>query len=209
MTSATGDGPVPAAGDVRTVGPAHRGRWLLLLLLAAGAVGVAARPTWVVADAAGVLDGAGTVTVAGTAAAPQLSAAALVLLAAAGAVTLVGRAGRWVVAVVTVGAGVLVVGAALAVLGDPGAAADGAVSDVTGVVAAEVTASSTPGPTAALVVGAAVAVLGVLLARAGGAWQVRSRRHEHPAASPGTPPAAGHGDERADWDSLTRGDDPS
>ncbi|UZN01585.1 Trp biosynthesis-associated membrane protein [Cellulomonas sp. S1-8] len=197
-----------AAAHPGPVAPARRGRWVLALLLAAGVVGLVTVPTWVTGSGTSVLDGAVTVTVDGAAAAPQAPAAALVLLAAAGALALVGRAGRWVVAAVSAGAGVLVLAAGAAVLADPSGAVSGAVADATGVTGAS-GATTTAGPAAAVVVGVLVVLLAVALARAPGAWDHRSRRHERPVGpdTGGTDPGAA--DERADWDALTRGDDPS
>lgn len=197
-----------AAAHRTTVAPARRGRWVLLLLLAAGAVGLVTVPTWVTGSGSSVLDGAVTVAVDGAAAAPQAPAAALVLLAAAGALALVGRVGRWVVAAVSAGSGVLVLAAGATVLADPAAAVAGAVADATGVAGAA-GATTTAGPAAAVVVGVLVVGLAVALLRAPGAWDQRSRRHDRPAGPDAGATATGAADERADWDALTRGDDPS
>jgi len=182
---------------------------VLLLLLAAALVGLVALPTWVVGEGSSALEGAVTVAVSGSAAAPQTRAAALVLLAAAGAVALVGPVGRRVVAAVAACAGVLVAAAGVAVLRDPAGAASAAVADATGVAAGEPGAAATGAPAAALVVGLLVVVLAVALVRAPGAWDQRSARHDRPTArgaGAASPPVA---DERSDWDSLSRGDDPS
>lgn len=197
--------PGAADGGAR----ARRGRWVLLLLAAAALAALVTAPAWVTSEAAGTLDGTATVTVAGAQAAPQARAAALVLLAAAGAVALVGRVGRWVVAAVTAGAGALVAGGAVGVLLDPAGAAAGAVAQATGVATARPVAGLTAGPGAAVGVGVLVVVLAVALLRAPGAWEQRSRRHEPPTGTGGGAPAAGPPDERADWDALSRGDDPS
>lgn len=192
-----------------TAGPARRGRWVLLLVLAAAAVGGVSRPTWAVGQVGAVLHDVVAVPVAGAIAAPQTGAAALVLLAAAGAVALVGRVGRGVVAAVTAGAGVLVVAAGLTVLRDPGAAVAATLADATGVTGGEPDARATAAPVVAVVLGAVVVVLAVLLARARGGWQQRSRRHERPTVQGRDVAPAPPGDERADWDALSRGDDPS
>lgn len=203
MTGAPGDGAARAA----TGGPARRGRWVLLLVLAAALVAVVALPTWVVAEGSSPLESAVDVGVTGAEVAPQTTAAGLVLLAAAAAVALVGRTGRWVVAVVTAGAGLLVSAAAGAVLRDPGGAVSGAVAEATGVAVGDPAASVTAWPVVAVVAGALVVLLGVALARAGGSWRHTSRRHERPGGP--APATAGTVDERAAWDALSRGDDPS
>jgi len=188
---------------------ARRGRWVVLLLGAAGLVGLVSVPTWVHGEGRSVLEGTVAVAVPGSQAAPQAPAAALVLLAAAGALALVGRVGRWVVAGVSAAAGVLVVAGAVGVLRDPAGAVAAAVADATGVAAADPVASATAWPVVALVVGAAVPVLAVVLARAPGGWDQRSQRHERPAPGRAGRNASGAADERSDWDALSRGDDPS
>lgn len=195
--------PAPAVGE-----GARRGRWTVLLLAAAAVTGVVALPVWVRGEGPGALGAAVRVDVAGAAAAPQVPAAALVLLAAAGAVLLVGAAGRRVVAVVVLGAGALTAAGGTAVLRDPGAGVAAAVADVSGVLPSAPLASATPAPVLAVLAGVLVAVLGVALLRAPGRWDGRSRRHERPV--PGGPgPSDAEPDERADWDALSRGDDPS
>ncbi|MBF0689325.1 MAG: Trp biosynthesis-associated membrane protein [Cellulomonas sp.] len=203
MTGAPADGAARAA----TGGSARRGRWVLLLVLAAALVAAVALPTWVVAEGSSSLESRVSVGVTGAAVAPQTTAAGLVLLAAAAAVALVGRAGRWVVAIVTAGAGLLVAAAAVAVLADPGGAVSGAVAETTGVAVGDPPASVTAWPVVACVAGALVVLLGLALGRAGGSWRHTSRRHERPGGP--APATTGAADERADWDALSRGDDPS
>lgn len=191
----------------------RRGRWLALLVLAAAAVALSAVPTWVTARAGTALEGDVVVRVAGTQAAPEVVAAAVALLASAAALGLVGPVGRRVVAVVAAACGALVVAAAVGVLRDPAGAATAAVAERTGVEPASPDVAVTAGPAVAVAVGALVVLLALGLARAPGAWAQRSRRHEVPGttATPGAGrgPAADDDDGRADWDALSRGDDPS
>ncbi|ADG74886.1 Trp biosynthesis associated, transmembrane protein, Oprn/Chp [Cellulomonas flavigena DSM 20109] len=210
MSDAPTGADAPAGADGAPVrARARRGRWVLLLLVAAGLVALVSAPTWVTTEGTSTLDGTVRVVVTGAQAAPQTRAGALVLLAAAGAVALVGRVGRWVVAAVTAGAGALVVGGAAAVLLDPAGAATTPLAQATGVVTAQPVADVTAGPAAAVGVGLLAVLLAVALLRAPGAWEQRSRRHERLTARGGVAPAAGPPDERSDWDALSRGDDPS
>lgn len=186
----------------------RRGRWVGALLVAAALVGVVALPTWVRASASTALTDGLDVVASGGRVAPQVPAAALVLLAAAGATALVGRAGRRVVAALTAAAGAVVATAGVAVLRDPAGAVRATVTDVTG-VGAVVEPAATVAPTVAVVAGAGVAVLGLALLRARGDWRARSRRHDVPGASTAADGPAGPPDERDDWDALSRGDDPS
>lgn len=208
MTAPGGTPPADTSPPTARTGP-RRGRWAALLVLAAAAVAACAAPVWVVGEGVSPLDGVVAVPATGTQVAPQAGAAALVLLACAGAVALVGRGGRLAVAVVTGGAGVLVTTAAVGVLARPAGAVRGAVADATGVTAQDVSATTGAAPVVAVVVGVLVVVLAVTLGRARGAWHVHSSRHERPGRSVTGATPAGPDDERAAWDALSRGDDPS
>jgi uncharacterized membrane protein (TIGR02234 family) len=184
---------------------AGRGRAAALLLVLAGLTALVAVPTWFTTTGTTALEGTVTVHVSGSQVAPAILAAAVAILAAVAAVALVGRAGRWVVAVVVVACGVLVVGTTLTVLGDPVAAVIPVVADQTGVGRLAGPVSTSLWPWLAVVVGVLDALAGVWLVLASRRWAGPSRRHESAAA----PTAAAEPDERADWDALSRGDDPS
>ncbi|WP_456844698.1 Trp biosynthesis-associated membrane protein [Cellulomonas sp. P5_C6] len=182
-----------------------RGRAAVLLLLLAGLTAIVAVPTWFTTTGTTALEGTVTVQVSGSQVAPAILAAAVAILAAVAAVALVGRAGRWVVAVVVVACGVLVVGTTLAVLGDPAAAVTPVVADETGVGRLAGPVTTSVWPWLAVVVGVLDVLAGVWLVLASRTWAGPSRRHESAAA----PAVAADPDERADWDALSRGDDPS
>jgi len=202
------DGPEPAtdALSARRSG-GRRGRAVLLLLLLAGATAVSALPTWFVAHGTEALHGTVDVRVSGTDAAPAVLAAALVLAASALAAALVGRVGRWAVALVVVVAGLLVVGSTIAVVRDPVAAVHEAVAHATGVGQLVGDVSTTAWPWVAVALGVVGALAGAWLPWAARSWARPSRRHEQAArVAPG-------GDERPDertaWDALSRGEDPT
>ena len=172
---------VPAPAPRRRAG---RGRAAALLLVLAGLTALVAVPTWFTTTGTTALQGTVTVHVAGSQVAPAILAAAVAILAAVAAVALVGRAGRWVVALVVVACGVLVVGTTLAVLGDPVAAVSPVVADQTGVgrLAGPVTTSLWP--SLAVAVGVLDALAGVWLVVASRAWAGPSRRHESATIPP-------------------------
>ncbi|HEY0189115.1 MAG TPA: Trp biosynthesis-associated membrane protein [Cellulomonas sp.] len=162
---------------------------MLLLLLLAGAVGLTTLPVWVRAVASAPVTGDVDVTVSGSESAPGVVAAALVLLAAAAAVALVGRVGRWVVAVVVAGAGVLVVASALAARTGAVSAAEQAAADQTGVALLVEGPQVAPWPWLAVALGVLVVAAAVGLVRASGRWAPPSDRHERAGgAVPGTAP---------------------
>ncbi|UJP38919.1 Trp biosynthesis-associated membrane protein [Cellulomonas palmilytica] len=187
---------------------AGRGRAAGLLVLAAGLTGLVAVVPWLTVDTTTVLGVPRTISVSGSSAAPSLVAAALVLLAAAGAVALVGRAGRWVVAGAVALAGALVVVDAVGVLRAPVDTAAPRVVEELGLERA-LEAAVSPWPWVAVVVGVLDVLLAVWLVRASAAWST-GRRHE--SGTTDAPPAGRGGaplSERDQWDALTRGDDPT
>lgn len=194
---------MPAAADAR----GRRGRAVLLLLLLAGATAISALPTWFVAHGTEALHGTVDVRVSGTDAAPAVLAAALVLAASALAAALVGRVGRWVVALVVAVAGVLVAASTIAVVRDPVAAVHEEVAQATGVGQVVGDVTTTAWPWVAVACGVLAVLAGVWLPRASRSWARPSRRHEKPAAA--APSGDGRPDERSAWDALSRGEDPT
>ncbi|MGY4642283.1 Trp biosynthesis-associated membrane protein [Cellulomonas sp. URHB0016] len=175
------------------------------MVLLAGVTVAPALPTWLTTTGTTPLRDSVTVTIAGSQVAPGIFAAGVALLAAAAAAALVGRAGRWVVAVVVAGCGVLVVLGAVAVVAHPVAAATPVVADVTGVGHISGPVETTVWPWVTVGVGVLVVLSAVWFLRTSRGWGGTSPRHE----AAGTQPGVGPDDERADWDALSRGDDPS
>ncbi|WP_051640363.1 Trp biosynthesis-associated membrane protein [Cellulomonas sp. URHE0023] len=185
---------------------AGRGRAAGVLVVLAGLTALTAVPVWFTTSGTTALEGTVQIAVRGTDVAPAILAAAVAILAAGAATGLVGRAGRWVVALVVAACGGLVVATAASALADPAAAVASEVATQTGVghLAGPVTA--TPWPTIALVVGVVDLVAAVWLVVASRRWNVPTRRYQ---ATPDPAALATAPDERADWDALSRGDDPS
>ena len=188
------------AGD-RGRRPAGRGRAILGVLVTAGVVFAVATPAWVRAAGSTALVAHVPVAISGTRASTAVGAAALVLLAAGGALSLVGRAGRWVVAFVVIAAGILVAGSALAVIVDPVPVATTIVAEQTGAGALSGAVQLTVFPYLATVVGVAVVVVGGFVVRVSGAWATSARHEVAATAAPD--------DDHSAWDALTRGDDPT
>ena len=184
----------------------RRGRWVAVLIGAAGATSASGVPAWLRATGSSALDGDVVVAVAGNQAAPGVLAAAVVMIAAAAAVGLVGRVGRWVVVAAVAAAGVVVVASVVGVLADPAPVATVAVAARTGVTALAGPVALTPWPWIALGVGLVDLFVSLALGRASTRWQPVSRRHVPSAVAVA---AAEIDDDRAAWDALTRGDDPT
>lgn len=189
--------------------------------------------TWVRATTSSAIDPDVQVSVTGSVMAPGSSAGGLVVLAAATALALGGRWGRWLAAGGVVLGGVLVIAASLGAPGDAAGAARAAAQTAVGVAQLDDGAALTVMPWFALVLGAAAVALGLRAAVTARGWGEASTRHEDAARAPvagaavgavgrptdhpdGVPTSAAEGrarssgvDEHAAWDALSRGDDPT
>ncbi|MGY2085090.1 Trp biosynthesis-associated membrane protein [Blastococcus sp. SYSU DS0539] len=147
-------------------------------------------------------------TLTGGDAAPLVTAAGLVLLAAAVALLAVRGAGRAVVGLLMAAAGGALLWSGIRVL--TGGVADAA-ADLPGVGGTSVTGTtvdvSAAWPVLAVVAGVLAVAAGLLAALRGGSWPAMGRRYER---TPGTAPARST-EERADdaWKALDRGEDPT
>lgn len=176
-------------------------RRAVLLLLALGALAlVFSMPVWVHAEGSSALADDVDLAVAGTTAAPAVSAAALVLAAAALALGLVGPIARWIVVVVVAASGLVVTVGALAVARNPVASASAEAARVTGVAQVHGDVTVTAYPWIAAVVGLLAVTTAVGAAVAARGWPATGRRHER---VPGTD--AADDDPAALWDETTRG----
>ncbi|SDU75609.1 TIGR02234 family membrane protein [Jiangella alkaliphila] len=186
----------------------------LLLLAAGGVLGlVAASRSWGTAEQSSSLS-VTTEPVSGSDLLPLAPAVALVALAAVVAVPAVRRLGRRVVGGVLAVLGAVQAVMAAVVLPD----LDGRVSDwlATGPEAtgpAESVSTSPAWAVAVVLAGLLVTVAGLLVAVRGPSWPSMGARYERsggrgrrPAAEPAKKPAEGN---RATWDALDRGDDPT
>ncbi|GGC89029.1 hypothetical protein GCM10011512_14920 [Tersicoccus solisilvae] len=221
MTAAGGPaGPAGTRGAGRP--RITRARTVLLTVLAAAVVFVTTTQTWVHATLTSGTVRSIEAAVNGSDAARSVTALALVALAGALAISIAGRIARIVVAAIIVLAGIGCALAAVAVLADPGAAANGQIAARSGVTGGTISASVTGWVTVAVVAAVLLAACGILVLMAGPRWDA-ARRFETPATAPDDGPAApvdtsdearrtaasGHGDDIDSWDSLTRGQDPT
>jgi hypothetical protein len=208
-------------------GPTRRTSIWVLLLLGAATLAAAA-PTWSRTTGATALDPQVEVVVSGTDAAPGVSAAALVLVAAALALGLVGRVGRWVVLTVAAASGVVTTVAALGVALDPEPSARSAVADATGVTELTAPVELTAAPWVAAALGVLTVLAVAWVAVGSRSWARAGTRHERataagapgtegggvvvepdPAAVPRDPAAADDLTDHDAWDALSRGEDPT
>ncbi|CAM5318598.1 Trp biosynthesis-associated membrane protein [Leifsonia shinshuensis] len=157
---------------------------LLALVVGSGLGLLSATQTWFTIQVRDVADHAGTVTVAGSAAAPALTALSLAGLALTAALAIAGPVFRIVLALLGILLGVSIVYSALAVLGDPLQAASAAITSATGVAGEaslrKLVQSTTTEfwPWIAVVGGVLVAVAGALAIVFLRAWPGPSRKYQ-------------------------------
>jgi len=142
--------------------------------------------------------------VQGSKAATTVTALALVALAGGLAAAIAGRIARWVIAAIIVLASAGIVTAAVTVMADPLAAAQGSIAAATGITGSSVQVSVSAFPALAVVAGILLGLGALLIIPAGRHWKTRTK---YDAAAAGA--ADGPADEIDSWDRLSRGDDPT
>ncbi|GAB3554781.1 hypothetical protein GCM10027404_29650 [Arthrobacter tumbae] len=154
-----------------------------------------------------------SIEVPGSDAATAVTAFALVGLAAALAASIAGRIARWIIAVILTVAGVGIALSSLAVATDPMTAAEPAIGEALGVTSQDgASVTATAMPWLAAVAGLMLLLCAVWLLIAGSGWRT-ARRYENrqePSPSRNAPAKADtNADEIDNWDSLSRGEDPT
>ena len=178
----------------------------VLAVLAGGALLLLSTlPTWATAPVAVSLDAVAAAAVNGAEAEPVVPSAALVILAAGLAIGLAGRIARVIAALAVALCGVLAGVMTILFLRTPEPALRAAAGELSAVSELTGPAQLFAWPVLALVIAAALTVLGAGLPWVMGAWARVGQRYER------DPGAAPEGTRRhiADWDALSRGEDPS
>ena len=188
---------------------------VLATLVCAIGLFAASAATWIHATVETTLQPL-TVDVAGSDAAPAVTALGLVAGAAAVASTLAGRVLRTIVGAVVSLAGVGAIFAVLSVTADPENASRGAVGTQTGAVGTGGEYTVTAFPWLALVAAAALILCGIwLMLVARNAGRKAGRRYDrdalagNKAASADENVTSTHSDDIDAWDAFTRGEDPT
>jgi uncharacterized membrane protein (TIGR02234 family) len=154
-----------------------------------------------------------SIQVPGSDAATAVTAFALVGLAAALAASIAGRIARWIIAVILTVAGAGIVLSSLAVSMDPAGAAAPAIGEALGVTSQDgATVTATAMPWMAALAGLFLVVCAVWLLIAGRGWRAARRyenRRQQSGAGKGSAKTDTNADEIDNWDSLTRGEDPT
>ncbi|WP_299165143.1 Trp biosynthesis-associated membrane protein [uncultured Arthrobacter sp.] len=199
----------PVPGQSRTPAARRKGVVVLATVIAALAAFGSTTQTWLSVTLPQTAVQTPTIEVPGSDAATAVTAFALVGLAAALAVSIAGRTARWIIAAIltVAGAGILV--SSLAVAGDPAASAAPAIGEALGVTSQDgVSVTATPMPWLAAVAGILLVACAVWLLIAGRGWRA-ARRYETTAGRRQAPKADANADEIDNWDSLSRGEDPT
>jgi len=162
------------------------GRAVLAGVVLGVAVLASTGPAWVLATTSTAVAAQVPLAVAGAQAAPGVGAGGLVVLAAAGALALGGRAIRWTALVGLSLGGLLVVGSGLGALSTVQAVALAQARTATGVAVLDGPAVGTAWPWVAAGLGAVVLLLALLAGVAASAWPPPGTRHEREPAADAT-----------------------
>ena len=160
--------------------------------------------TWVTGSSSDAVRAHLRLAVTGTAAAPGVSAAAFVVVAAALAVALAGRIGRLLAVIILAAAGITTGTSALGAIASPQRIALAAAAERTGLPSLDGSASLAPGPYLAVALGALTVFWAIWAGVSARCWQASSRRHD-----PGAAADVVEDDPFSSWDALSRGEDPT
>lgn len=183
---------------------------VLIMLLGGTLALIGSTQTWVTAtgfEAAHIAN----VQLSGQEASPVITAMSLVTIAAAAALSITRKVGRWIVGIFAVLGSLAMGWASINVLIDPLAAASQKIAETTGTtgmsdIAANIEVSALPWLT---VIGAAIVFFGgVLTMTVGARWPVgKTKKYDVGAQKPAKDD--GPLDEIDTWDELSRGEDPT
>lgn len=204
--------------------PAHparvrptRGAVVAAALLGGGLVAAATLPTWVVGAVDDAVLGHQALAATGRSVAPAVAGLGLVALAAGVVAGISAPVARVVAAVLLLAAGLGAGALTARVVLDPAGALRGGVAGALGGASVTPTQTGvTPWPWLALVGAVVAAVAGVFVLVRGRSWSAAGARYVNPGGSGEAGPPGRAGPERHarsqavdDWDSLSRGDDPT
>jgi len=191
---------------------------LLVIILASGLGLLSSTQTWYTVHLTRAADHPSPLIVAGSTAAPALTALALAGLAVAGALAISGRIARVVVGILGVLLGGCIVLSAVLAMADPDASASSVVTTATGIAGDTsvthliVRADATIWPAAGLVAGVVVALAALATLVTTRGWPAGSKRYQATrfVSADEKPEPDNPRDAAIDnWDDLSRGDDPT
>lgn len=205
-----GSSPEPGTpAQSRTPALRRKGVVVLATVIAALAAFGSTTQTWLSVTLPQTAVQTPSIQVPGSDAATAVTAFALVGLAAALAASIAGRAARWIIAVILAVAGAGIVFSSVAVATDPAASAAPAIGEALGVTSeAGVSVTATAMPWLAVLAGLLLVLCAVWLLIAGRGWRT-ARRYEKSVGRNRSAKADANADEIANWDSLSRGEDPT
>lgn len=205
-----GSSPEPGTpAQSRTPALRRKGVVVLATVIAALAAFGSTTQTWLSVTLPQTAVQTPSIQVPGSDAATAVTAFALVGLAAALAASIAGRAARWIIAVILAVAGAGIVFSSVAVATDPAASAAPAIGEALGVTSeAGVSVTATAMPWLAVLAGLLLVLCAVWLLIAGRGWRT-ARRYEKSVGRNRSAKADANADEIDNWDSLSRGEDPT
>jgi uncharacterized membrane protein (TIGR02234 family) len=156
-----------------------------------------------------------SISVAGTVAAPALSALALTGLALAAALAIAGPVFRFILGILQLLLAFTVILTSAISVGDPQKSSESVVSKATGIAGDESiralikSVGLTPWGPVAICCGAVALLAGVFLLASFRRWPTASRKYQAVRFASGVNPETGERDAVIDWDALSDGKDPT
>lgn len=185
-------------------------RLAVITFLLAGVLALAASTQpWVRVELEQVATSQSELVATGKDADASLTPIALAILALGIALTIAGKAFRYVLAVIAVLLGAGLIWSGIAGISDPITGASAQLSELTGLTGgaqfdAVAGSTITPWPYVTIVGGALTIIAGLIVLLKGGSWKTGGRKYETDRADAPAEP-----DRVSDWDMLTKGEDPS
>jgi len=165
--------------------------------------------TWITVDVAASSVQIPQIVIDGASAAASVTAVCVVVLAASLALLIAGKIARYIIAALSLLAGVSAIAAGAGALGDPQAVAATAVAEATGLAQNAGDYSVTAWPVIAIAAGVLMALQAVLTFAFARHWPTKASKYDRQAAKSASVPKDASSRSIANWEQLSAGEDPT
>jgi len=165
--------------------------------------------TWITVDVAASSVQIPQIVIDGAKAAGSVTAVCVVVLAGSLALLIAGKVARYIIAALSLLAGVAAIAAGAGALGDPQAVAATAVAEATGLAQNAGDYTVTAWPVMAIIAGALMALQAVLVFVFARQWPTKASKYDRQAAKNATAAKDPSSRSIANWEQLSAGEDPT
>jgi len=185
-------------------------RYLALLGVLGALLGFwSATRTWITVDVKATSVQIPQVVIDGADAAASVTAVAVVVLAGSLALLIAGKISRYIIAALSLLAGVVAITAGIGALTDPQSVAATAVSEATGLAQNAGDYALTPWPAVAILAGAVMALQAVLIFVFAARWPAKASKYDRQVAKKADIADDDSSRNIASWEQLSAGEDPT